>query len=89
MADGLGGAAQGGGNAGGTLALVAGEEDLATAQGKGVGRAEALSKGQALGVGQRPNEKRWFHTSFYAPDILEKGVTCDCTSRRRSGGTRR
>jgi hypothetical protein len=74
VADRRGGTAQGGGDMGGTLTLVAGQEDLAAAQGEGIRRAEALLEGQPLGFGLRPDEQRWFPTSFYAPDILAKGV---------------
>src|SRR5262249_6193053 len=76
-ARGLGGAAGGGGGLGGTLPLGAGQQDLATAQGEGVGGAQALTKGVALGFGQGPQEQRWFHTSFYAPDFTRK----DCSLR--------
>jgi hypothetical protein len=74
IADGLRGTAQGGSDAGGTLALIAGQKDLTAAQGKGVGGAQALTQGHALGFGQRPDEQRRFHTSFYAPDIFAKAV---------------
>jgi hypothetical protein len=77
VAHGLGGAAESGGDPGGALPLGAGQRDSAAAQGGGVGGAQALTEGGALGAGQGPHEQRWFHTSFYAPD-----TTCkDCPLR--------
>jgi hypothetical protein len=70
VADGLDTTAQGGGDSGGALALVAGQEDLAAAQGEGVGAAQALSQGAAFRSGQGSDKQRWFHTSLYAPDTL-------------------
>ena len=68
VADGLGATAEGGSDLGGSLTAVAVQQDLAAAQGKGIGGAEALTKGGPLGSSQGPDEQRWFHTSFYAPD---------------------
>ena len=68
VADGLHTTAEGGGDLRGPLSLVAGQQDLAAAEGEGVGGAKALPEGGPLGLGQRPDEQGWFHTSFYAPD---------------------
>jgi hypothetical protein len=64
VADGLRGAAQVGGDPRGALAPIAGEQDLAAAQGEGVGGVQPPAEGLTLGVGQRPDKKRWFHTSL-------------------------
>jgi hypothetical protein len=74
IADGLGATAEGSGDPGGALAPVAVQHDLAAAQGEGVGRAEALPEGGTLGFGQRPDEQRRFHASFYVPDA--RGTDC-------------
>lgn len=58
VADGLGRTAQGGGDLGGPPALVAVQQDLAAAQGKGVWGAEALPEYGKLAVGERSNEER-------------------------------
>src|SRR5207245_11110987 len=62
VAGGLDAAGQGRRDLGGTSAAVAEQQDLAAAQGKGIGGAQALTEGQALGGGQGPNKERLFHT---------------------------
>lgn len=68
VADGLDAAAQGGGDLGGSPALIALEQNLAATQRKRMGGAEALTKGGPLGFGQGPNEQRGFHAPLYAAD---------------------
>src|SRR5262249_30826855 len=72
VAHGLGRATEGSSDLGGAPSLIAVQEDLAAAQGKGVGGTQPQTKGFAFGVGQRPHEQRWFHASFYAPDTICK-----------------
>src|SRR5690606_13884798 len=88
VADGLRGAAQGGGDPGGPLAPVAGEEDLAAAQGEGVARAQPLAQRGPFGDRKSADEQWWFHASFYAPDAVTNPVLWKCT-RRRAGRRRR
>jgi len=45
----------------GVFAPLAGEQDLATAQGEGIRRTQACLQGLALGVGQGTHEDRSFH----------------------------
>jgi hypothetical protein len=45
----------------GVFASVAGEKDLATAQGEGIRRTQAYLQGLALGVAQGTHEDRSFH----------------------------
>lgn len=66
VADSLDAAAQPGSDPGRALALDAGQEDLAAAQSEGAGRAEAVTQGRLLGVGQRLNKQWCFHASLYA-----------------------
>lgn len=46
----------------GVLACVTGEQDLATAQGEGIRRAQSRLQGLALGVAQRTHVDRAFHS---------------------------
>ena len=46
----------------GVFAIGAGEQDLATAKGEGIRRAQARLKSLALGVTQRTHVDRSFHT---------------------------
>src|SRR5690606_22202213 len=88
VADGLRGAAQGGGDPGGPLAPVAGEEDLAAAQGEGVARAQPLAQRGPFGDRKSADEQWWFHASFYAPDAVTNPVLWKCTSPPRGGARR-
>src|SRR5215467_4591769 len=78
VAGGLRRAAQGGGDLGGPLALVAGEKDLAATQSEGVRRAQPLAERGTLGFRKGPNEQRWLHTSFYAAHAFANGVPLKC-----------
>ncbi len=57
VADRLHATAQSGSDPGGALPLVAGQEDLAAAQGEGIGGAEPTPEGGALCFGQGPDEQ--------------------------------
>ena len=61
IADGLVVAVQVGGNGSGALALRAGKQDLAAAQGEGIGGAETRLERLPLVVGQRTDKDRSWH----------------------------
>ena len=61
VARGLGIAAQRAGYLVGVLAPIAGEQDLATAQGEGIRRTQARLQGFAFGVSQRTHVDWSFH----------------------------
>jgi hypothetical protein len=59
------GAAEVAGDAGGVLALVAGEQDLAAAQGEGVGGVQAGAQLGALGLRKRADKEWWMHNPLF------------------------
>src|SRR5262249_1149919 len=59
------GAAQIRGNEPGPLAGGAGQEDLATAQGEGIGRTQAGLQLLPLGGSQRAEKEWWMHTPLW------------------------
>ena len=65
--DGADGAPDGRGDPGGPVPLGAGQEDLRTPKGERLAAAESGLECPTLGVGQRPNEQRWFHGPLFGP----------------------
>ena len=49
----------------GSLALGTGQEDLGTPEGERLAATKSGLECPALGVGQLPNEQRWFHDPLF------------------------
>ena len=88
IADGLGGEADGGGDLRRGLAWGAVQEDLAAAQGEGVGGAQALAQGLPLGVSQGPDEQWCFHPVSIAAQLQSQRQLLDPALNRDQIETR-
>jgi hypothetical protein len=65
VVDGADGTANPRGDGGGALAVGTGQEDLGTPERERLAAAEPGLERPTLGVGQPPNEQRWFHDPLF------------------------